>query len=267
MATTPISVNQAAKPASSGINKDALKSLGGVLFAGAVGGLLYWIVAKFTGTPLPTVFGAGTAFVLMFIGALAGTFGVYLLTASDVSAIRTYIFACVCGLAWKPIIDSAQTIATNRIATSQTQQMQDSLQQIDTATSSGSVKQIIQAVENAVPAVNQALHLSTGITDPTKKAEIVDTSKHAIAELQSSAAKAPGASVDALTKISSTAANSGEPALALRGIESLHTIGSNAFQTHNKIVVEKVTQSLSSLAAQSSDASIRTAAQAASQFQ
>jgi hypothetical protein len=249
-------------PAASGANQQNIKLLVIVLVSGSLGGLLYWVVALWTGTPLPTVFGWGTPFVLLFVGALAGAIGVYALTTSDPGAIRTWIFACLCGLAWKPVIDSGINIVNNRTATNQEQQVGNSVQQIKTAASSGNAQQITQAVQSSVPAVTQALSLSSTITDANKKAEMLTFSKNAVAELQSSAAKAPEASVDALTNISSSAVTSGEPSVALRAIEGLQAIGAKALQGHDQTVTNKVAQSLSSLA-KSSDPSVRSAAQAA----
>jgi hypothetical protein len=246
-----------------GINRATLISLGGVLASGAVGGLLFWIVARWSGSALPSVFGQGTVFVLMFVGALAGAFGVFLLTASDLNAIRTYVFAVICGMAWQPVLGSAQRLATNAVATNQTAQIGDRVDQIKSATNSGSSQQISNAVENTVPAVNQALSLSANVSDASKKAEIIDKSKQAINELQTTSVKAPDASVEALKSISLTATNAGESGVAIHAIETLHTIGNNAERSNNPAVALKVRQSLSALAIQSRDPSVQSAARSA----
>jgi len=245
------------------IDRATLKSLGGVLFAGAIGGVLFWIIAKWTGTSMPAVFGLGTVLVLMFVGALAAAFGVYLLTASDLNAIRTYVFAVICGLAWQPMIASAQRIAANATTTSQNAQVGDRVAQIKAATSSGNIQQISAAVQNSVPAINEALNHSTGASDTEKKAEIISSSKLAINEIESSAIKAPDVSVDALKNISLSAGSSGQSSVAMHAIESLHTIGGNAQRNNDKAVAQKVEQSLNALAAQSRDSSVQAAARTA----
>lgn len=257
-----------ARPAAAaGINPRTIRALAFVLLSGAVGGLLFWVVAKWAGTPLPTVFGRWIVLVLMFVGALAAAFGVYLLTASDLNAIRTYIFAVVCGLAWQPMIQSAIQIASNATATSRTTQVGNQVAQIKAAANGGTPQQISSAVENTALAVNHALTYSTNVTDAAKKAEMLDSSKEAINEIQSSATKAPDASVNALKTISLTAANSGDSAVAIHAIETLHTIGSEATRNNNRAVTEKVQQSLAAVAAESKDTTIRAAAKsAASQF-
>ena len=240
-----------------------LVQLAGVLAAGATGGLLYWVLAKFTGTSLPTVFGDWTALILMFIGAMAAAFGVFLLTASDLSAIRTYIFAAVCGLSWQPIMIAAQQLVVNKTVTDQNSQVTDQVQQIQAANTSGDQQQIRTAVQNTVPAVTNALSLSPSVTDPQKKTEIENNSGNAISELQSSAAAAPTASVDGLKTISVTAANSGESNVALRAIQSLDSIGSKATTENNVQVAHTVRDSLLALAREVHDPSVQKQAQAA----
>jgi len=244
----------------SGVSRAGVRLLCAVFLAGAVGGILYWILAKWTGTTLPTTFGPATIPVLMFIGALAAAFGVYLLTASDLNAIRTYIFAVVCGLAWQPMIASATRLATNAVASGQTAQVGANITQIKSATSGGNLQQINSAVENTASAVNGALGLSTSVTDASKKTEIADTSKQAITELQVTAVRAPDASLNALKSISLAAAKSGESSVALRAVETLHSIGSEAVSRNNTELLVKVVQSLNEVAAQSNDPSIQSAA-------
>ncbi len=250
-------------PNSSGISKENLKYLAGVLAAGAIGGLLFWVAAKWTGTPMPSAFGRGTVLALMFVGALAAAFGVYLLTASDPTAIRTYVFAVVCGLVWQPMIESAKRIATNATVTNQNARVDEKVDKIKTATTAGNVQQIDAAVRDTVPAVNEALKSSRNTANLTKKAEIANASKQAINALQSSASAAPEASVDALKNISVTAANSGEPAVAIHAVESLNAIGALAVRNRDATVANNVSKSLAAIARQSSDPSVRNAAQTA----
>ncbi len=259
MATTP----PVAASTPKAIPTAVLVQLAGVLLAGAMGGLLYWVLAKFTGTSLPTVFGNWTALILMFIGAMAGAFGVFLLTASDPTAIRTYIFAAVCGLAWQPIITAAQQLVVNKTVTDQDSKMSDQVQQIQAANSSGNVQQITTAAQNTVQAVNNALSLSPSVTDPAKKVEIEDSSRKAINELQTSAATVPTASVDGLKKISLAASNSGESNVALRAIQSLDVIGSNATTQKNAQVAHTVHDALLDLAHNAHDSSVQKQAQTA----
>lgn len=248
---------------SSKITESTLVALLFVLIAGAVGGLLYWITAKWTGTPLPAVFGAGTVPVLMLLGALAATVGVYVLTASDMGAVRTYVFALLCGLAWQPVLVAGSRIASNASASSQTAQLGQQVHQIQTADKSGSAEAVTAAVQQTVPVINKTLELSTNVADPDKKTEVLDSSKQAINQLQQSAAKAPEASVNGLQNVTVTAANAGAPAVAIHGIQSLNVIGKDAVARHDLALQKRVQDSLFTIAAQSKDTSVQTAAKAA----
>jgi hypothetical protein len=248
-----------------GINQSTLIALLFVLIAGAIGGLLYWITAIWTGTELPVVFGAGTVPVLMLLGALAAAVGVYVLTASDMGAIRTYVFGILCGLAWQPMLSAGARLASNAAASNQNAQLGQSTQQVQTATQSGSSAQVSAAVQQSVPVINKSLELSSTVTDSAKKAEILDSSKQAITQLQASAVKAPEASVDALANVSLTAAKSGQSTVALQAIESLNTISRNPAIRQNPTLMLKLHQSLSAVASQSKDPSVQKAAKAAAQ--
>src|ERR1700749_4345514 len=84
-----------------GISRASILRLLAIVAAGAVGGFLFWVIAELTGTsPLPVSAGFWTIPALMFLGAFAAAIGVYVLTASDTSAIKTYVFASLCGICW-----------------------------------------------------------------------------------------------------------------------------------------------------------------------
>ena len=243
-----------------GISRASIQRLLAIAAAGAIGGFLFWVIAKLTGTsPLPVSAGFWAIPALMFLGAFAAAIGVYVLTASDTSAIKTYVFASLCGLCWQPVIASGIRMVANATATSQTAQLGSQTQLVQQATASGDVQQLTTAVQQTVPLVTQALN-ATASTDTDKRNEVLDTSKQAITQLQSAAAKVPEASVEALQNISVTAANNGTPSVALHAVQSLNAIGLEAGRTQNTAVAEKVRQSLSYVEAHSKDASIQTAA-------
>jgi hypothetical protein len=248
---------------SNAINESTLFALTFVLVAGAVGGLLYWIIAKWTGTQLPVVFGAGTVPVLMLLGALAAAVGVYVLTASDMGAIRSYVFAVLCGLAWQPMLSAGARIASNAAASSQTAALGDQVQQVQTANQSGTPAAVTAAVQQSVPVINKSLELSGTVADSAKKTEILNSSKQAINQLQESAAKAPAASADALASVSLTASKSNQPTVALQAIESLNTISRAPTFKLDQAQRLRLRESLSSVAAQSTDPSVQKAAKAA----
>jgi hypothetical protein len=251
-----------------GINRATLLYLAFVLAAGALGGLLYWITAKWTGTQLPAVFGAATVLVLMLLGALAAAVGVYVLTASDMSAIRTYVFAVLCGLAWQPVLAAGSRMASNAAASSQTALLGQQVQQVQSATQSGNTTQVTAAVQQTVPVISKTLELASTVADQDKKNQIIDSSKQAVTQLEQSAEKAPDASVDGLKNVSVTAANSSAPSVAIQGIQSLSRIRHNALLRHDLALSERIQESFADIAAQTKDATVQTAAkQAAAQPQ
>ncbi|MGA2649594.1 MAG: hypothetical protein ABSF28_03685 [Terracidiphilus sp.] len=241
----------------SGIN---FKEAGLVLAAGAAGGFVFWIIAKWTGTALPSVFGSGTIPVLMFLGAIAALIGVYFVTASDTKFFRTYIFALLCGVAWEPMINSGVQIVTNAAIKSQTNTLGDKVQQMRDATKTGNVSQITSAVQQTVPAVTAVLNSSSNFADPAKSREIIDTSKQAIGQLQTSATKAPDASVDALKNITLAADKSGQSAVGLYAIHTLDTIATDAAHNKNFLESERVRASLGYVANNSNNPEIQSAA-------
>jgi rRNA maturation endonuclease Nob1 len=248
---------------SNAINESTLLALAFVLVAGAVGGLLYWITAKWTGTQLPVVFGAATVPILMLLGALAAAVGVYVLTASDMGAIRTYVFAILCGLAWQPMLSAGARLASNASASNQTAALGTQVEQVQTANQTGNQAAVAAAVQQTVPLINKSLELSSSVTDSAKRTEILDSSKQAITQLQASAAKAPEASAEALANVSVSAANSGQSTVALQAIESLDTVSKDPAIKQNPALRLKLAQSLSKVAVQSKDLSVQKAAKAA----
>jgi hypothetical protein len=251
-----ISLKPEVDSTSEGISRASILRLLAIVAAGAIGGFLFWVIAKITGTsPLPGNPGFWTVPALMFLGAFAAAIGVYVLTASDTSAIKTYVFASLCGLCWQPVIASGIRMVGNLNATSQSEQVGSQTQLVQQADASGNVQQINTAVQQSVSLVTQALNTTTNI-DTDAKNQVVNTSKQAITQIQSAAAKAPDASVEALQNITVAAANSGSSSVALQGIQSLHTIGG----TPNHAGAAYARKSLSYIASHAKDPSIQTAA-------
>ena len=243
-----------------GISPASIHRLLAVIAAGSVGGFLFWIIAKLTATsPLSVDIGFWEIPALMFLGAFSAAIGVYVLTASDTAAIKTYIFASLCGLCWQPVIASGIRMVSNATATSQSEQLGTQGELIQQATNSGNVEQLNAAVQQTPALVTQALN-TTARTDSAKRSEVLDTSKRTITQLQSAAEKAPDTTVEAIQNISVSAANSGTPSVALHGVQSLANIGLRARAAQNPAVLENVRRALSYIAAHSKDASIQLSA-------
>ncbi len=252
-----------AATAEDGLNRTSLLRLGGIGIAGAVGGFLFWVLAKLTGTsPLPASAGLWTVPALMLLGGFAAAIGVYVLTASDTTAMKTYVFASICGVCWQPIIASGVRMVSNATASSQSAALGSQVEQVQQAAAGGNVDQINNAVAQTVPAVTAALGATTN-ADTERKQEIVSRSQLAIARIQATAAKAPDASVSALQRISIMAADKGTPSVALNAIDSLRAIGADAQTRQNSALLARVRASLASVEAQATDPTVKTAAKGA----
>jgi hypothetical protein len=262
----PIAAPAVVDSAGEGISRASILRLVAIVGAGAVGGFLFWILAKLTGTsPLPVSCGLWTIPCLMFLGAFAAAIGVYVLTASDTAAIKTYIFASLCGLCWQPIIASGVRMVANATAASQTAMLGSQVQAVQQAMDSSNKQQLTDAVQQTVPLVTQALN-TTAATNTDNRTEVVDSSKQVVTQLQSAAATAPNATVEAIQKISVAAANANTPSVALHGVQTLLAIGLRASRAQDTAVMETVLQSLASIATESKDSSIQTAARNAAKL-
>lgn len=231
-----------------------------VALFGAIGGLLFWVLGKYSGNVPKQIVSwpwYGQVSALMFMSAIAGMFGVYLLTASQVPAIRTFMFAIVCGLLWQPIIDQAQKSAGNILATQQSHYVDNQAGLVKAASSNGDEEQVRVAVGAAVPVVTQAITKLSNVQDTEKNQELVNSSQKAITELQAAASKAPNSSVGALKDVGIVASQGHQTALALHAIQSLQEIGMSSAKDE---VVKKSIASLQEVAAKSDDPDVRKAA-------
>jgi hypothetical protein len=232
-----------------------------VALCGAIGGLLFWVLCKYSASTPKEIAGwpwFGQVGALMFIGGIAGLFGVFLLTASQIPAMRTYIFAIVCGLLWQPIIDEAQKSAGNVLATQQTQNVDNQAGLVRAASANGNPEQVKAAVGAAVPVVTQAIRKLSDVQDAQKSQDIVNSSQKAITELQAAASKDPDSSVGALKDVSIAASQGHHTMLALHAIQSLQEIGMSS--TRPEVVKESLA-SLQEVAAKSDDPDVKKAAQ------
>ncbi|HKV93345.1 MAG TPA: hypothetical protein VJW20_12430 [Candidatus Angelobacter sp.] len=231
-----------------------------VALFGAIGGLLFWVLGKYSGNVPKQIVGwpwYGQVSALMFMSAIAGLFGVYLLTASQVPAIRTFMFAIVCGLLWQPIIDQAQKSAGNILANQQTHNVDNQTGLLKAASSSGSPEQVKAAVGAAVPTVTQAIKTLSQVQGAPRSEELINSSQKAINEFQAAASEDPDSSVGALKDVGIVASQEHHTALALHAIRSLQEVGMSA--TKPGVVNESIA-SLHEVADKSDDPDVKKAA-------
>jgi len=245
------------------ITKLQVKQALWVACCGAIGGLLFWVLSELSGTILFTSWKwYGQIPALAFLGAVAALFGVLLLTASNLNALKTYIFAIVCGVVWQPIITSAINSYSNVGATRQVQQVSTQTDLLTNTANKGSQQEINSAVKATVPAVTQALDQSGTVQDAGKKQELINSSNKALVALEAAAAKAPETSIQAIQEVGQAASNSNHPDVGINAIHSLREIGiANAHNNHPEIAKATIA-SLQTLAANGKDPALRSAATA-----
>ena len=232
-----------------------------VAFCGAMGGFLFWVLGKWSGTDTFAYWKwYGQIPALAFLGAVAALFGVFLLTASSLNAIKTYIFAIVCGLVWQPIINTAIKSYSNVGVTRQVAQVSNQTQQLQNTADHGSPEEVKSAVKSTVPAVTQALKRFPDVQDAQKTQAIVESSDKALVALEAAASKAPDTSIQAIKEVGVAASESNHADVGIHAINSLHEIGMAAAKSNHPEVAAATVASLRTLAVSGKDPALRNAA-------
>jgi hypothetical protein len=194
----------------------------------------------------------GQIAALMFIGALSAAIGVYLLTASDLSPMRTYIFAVVCGLVWQPITDAGKRLVTNAAVSNKVARVNSSVDRLSTAAQSGG-PEVGAQIKNTLPSVNAALQAASRVQDASTQEDIAKSSVRAINAILQAAPQAPDTSLQALTDISLEAGRSRQADVAVKAVQGVRTIGFSAAESENHTLAADATKSLQAISAQSLD--------------
>jgi hypothetical protein len=232
-----------------------------VAFCGALGGFLFWLLGKWSGTATFAYWKwYGQIPALAFLGAIAALFGVFLLTSSSLNAIKTYVFAIVCGLVWQPIINTAIKSYSNVGITRQVAQVSNQTQQLQNTEDHGSPEEVKSAVKSTVPAVTQALKRFPDVQDAAKTQAIVESSDKALVALEAAASKAPDTSIQAIKEVGIAASESNHVDVGIHAINSLHEIGMAGAKSKRPEVAEASIASLRLLAVSGKDPALRNAA-------
>jgi len=243
------------------ITKGQIEQALWVAFCGALGGFLFWLLGKWSGTPTFAYWKwYGQIPALAFLGAIAALFGVFLLTASSLNAIKTYIFAIVCGLVWQPIINTAIKSYGNVGVTRQVAQVSNQTQQLQNTADHGSPDEVQSAVKSTVPAVTQALKQFPDVQDADKKQAIVESSDKALLALQAAASKAPDTSIQAIREVGVAASEGNHIDVGIHAINSLREIGMAGAKSNHPEIAEASVASLRTLAVSGKDPALRSAA-------
>jgi Na+/phosphate symporter len=241
------------QPASgaSQINKAQIEQACYVALCGAIGGLLYWALTKYAGTVPKQIAGwpwPGQIAILMFFGAIAALFGVFYLTTSQVPAMRTFIFAIVCGAVWQPVIDKVLASASSVTTDNQIKTVQTQTDQLHSAAANGSAAQVKTAVTATVPVVTKAIQQLPDVQDAAKKEVLVENSQKAIGQLQEAAQRDPDSSVAAIQEVGMAASHAHTSTVGITAVQSLREIGTSAANSQHPEIAQKSIASLEELA-------------------
>ena len=242
------------------MTKKDLGCLGGVAVAGTAGGFGFWLLGEWANSPMFACFNRfGQITALMFIGALSAAIGVYLLTASDLTSMRTYIFAVVFGLVLQPITYAGKRLVTNAAVSGKVARVNSSVERLSDATESRSPELGAQ-IKSTLPSVNAALQAASGVQDSSKQVDIAQSSTRAINAILEAARQAPDPSLQALTDISLEAGRTGQADVAVKAVQGVRTIGFSAAESENHALAADATKSLQAISSQSLDPMVKAAA-------
>jgi hypothetical protein len=179
--------------------------------AGAIGGVLSWLYPLIaTQSPIPLrfipIFGA------VVFGAVASLIGIFLANTDTSDIYRCFVYALVCGLFWKPIIDGGQSLIKEAEKARPTLQAQDL---------APDVRKAAEALKKADPAALPAnLNAATDagvklaalvpqIQDSAVKAEAERALQQLVTAVSEAGSRDPKGAVQSLTAIAERTAQGG----------------------------------------------------------
>lgn len=182
-----------------------------VLISGAAGGVVSWVYSVTVGTSFP-VRGVAAILACCILGAASALISVYIVANTDLTNTpRLVAFAVLCGIFWKPVIDSSITFVNQKKEASSSQQKsQAALQKLQTAVPS----QQVTAVAEATDATTDLLKTSDRLGDHELESEARKRTESLIQEISKNAAANPKTAAVALMQIKDAASQTGNPDLA-----------------------------------------------------
>ncbi|HZD93718.1 MAG TPA: hypothetical protein VE133_05650, partial [Candidatus Sulfotelmatobacter sp.] len=245
------------------ISKLQIEQMLYVALCGGLGGVLSWLLGQWTGVGVFTKWAwYGQIPALVFLGAMAGLFGIFILTASSLNSMRTYVFAIICGVLWQPIITTALKSVGEASATRQLAQVSNQTEQVRSVVEHGSPEEVSSAVKASVPTLTDALKQLPNVENAEKKDAIVKSSDNALSALESAADKAPASSIEAIRDVGLTASDGNHIDVSLHAVHSLRQIGLAGAKSNHPEVIKAAVESLQKLAVNGKDPALKSAAAA-----
>jgi hypothetical protein len=171
-----------------------------VLFSGAGGGLVSW---AFTLATTGSTFGLGRWEALplcVILGAAAALIAVYVVTPADVTKTGKLIaFSVLCGLLWKPVLDSGKAVFTEQLpAAAKDDMVKTDVKELRQADSPGAVA---TKANELAESTSELLRASERIDNPNLNENAKDAAKEAIAGIAATSTANPVAASIALDQI------------------------------------------------------------------
>lgn len=194
-----------------------------ITIAGAVGGLLSWLISQTSGG-LDSNWGLTLATAVLG-GFVAGGVGVYVIASTDTSKLmRAIFFAALCGLSWQPVLETGKSLVNKAgAANSVSQNSKEAENAIAKTTGHDPSTQDIQTLVNSTAKVADKL---TAVSDTGLQHDARMTALQAITHLKTLAVKNPEQAVNGLEEIGKRASASGSINLKSAVLEQLRAISS-----------------------------------------
>ncbi len=179
--------------------------------AGALGGTLSWLYPLLaTQSPIPfrflPIFGA------VVFGIVAGWIGIFLANTDTTDVYRCFVYALVCGMFWKPIIDGGQSLINEAEKAKPTLQAQDLAPDVTKAAEALKKADPAALLANLNTATSAGVKLAAlvpQIQDSAVRAEAEAALQQLVTAVGEAGSKDPKGAVQSLTAIAERAAQSG----------------------------------------------------------
>lgn len=205
------------------------KMMRDIAMCGMLGGLVSAILAAMAKIRLIDGIDAWLEVVCyLILGGVAALIGVYLVTASDLTQKKTLIFAILCGIAWKPIIDGGLQIVNNFQAVQTATSLEAHAGALGAAMKSGTTSDAAVKVEETAQRVVQVVEKAAGTETPGVADSLNQSAVVAIEALGRAQESAPEATISSLQQIAQTASAPNQRPVRETAVQELRRIRESA---------------------------------------
>lgn len=195
-----------------------------ITIAGAVGGLLGWLISQ-TATQLDANWYL-TLPTAVLGGFVASGVGVYVIASTDTSKLmRAMFFAALCGISWQPVLETGKSIANKATTDKSVATAKGEIEkQVAQTTNQPATSQDIQALTNSTIKVAEKL---PSVTDPALKDDARLAAINGIKHFRFLAIKKPDEAINSLEEIARRASASGSVNIKAEAMQQLNAISND----------------------------------------